>query len=218
MSGTPAPFELRCLTVGEWEENCYLVVEGGGSQAILIDPGAEPEKILDWIKGLRISRILLTHAHSDHIGAVPALRSALSLAVGLHPGDAALALGQGLEADFPLNDGDRFPIGKGFIQVVHTPGHTSGSVCLLYDQAALVGDAVFPGGPGHTRTPEELAQSLESLHRTVFKWPDGTRLYPGHGRSTTVGAERPAFEGFLNQPLPPDLFGDVTWRQAVDSL
>ena len=92
------------------------------------------------------------------------------------------------------------------------PGHTPGSVCLRLDGRAVVGDAIFPGGPGHTRSPEALAQSLVSLGLTVFTWPDETELYPGHGTPTTVGAERPAFEQFLQADHPPDLCGDVSWR------
>ena len=88
---------------------------------------------------------------------------------------------------------------------------SQGSVCLRFDARAIVGDVIFPGGPGHTSTPEELNQSLASLQRTVFTWPDETTLYPGHGQPTTVGQERAGFEAFLARPRPADLCGDVTW-------
>jgi glyoxylase-like metal-dependent hydrolase (beta-lactamase superfamily II) len=76
---------------------------------------------------------------------------------------------------------------------------------------AVVGDAIFPGGPGHTNSPQELSQALLSLRRSVFTWADETELFPGHGRSTRVGQERAGFEAFMARPLPPDLFGDIGW-------
>jgi glyoxylase-like metal-dependent hydrolase (beta-lactamase superfamily II) len=103
-------------------------------------------------------------------------------------------------------------IGRGRVTIVHVPGHTPGSVCLKLGRRALVGDAVFPGGPGYTATPDALAQSLISLGQTVFRWPKGTRLHPGHGDSTTVGAERKPFEAFLEADHPEGLCGDVRWR------
>jgi hydroxyacylglutathione hydrolase len=105
----------------------------------------------------------------------------------------------------------RLRVGRHFVRVVHVPGHTPGSVALRFDRRAIVGDAVFPGGPGHTDTPGALQTLLLSLQRTVFTWPDDTSLYPGHGDPTTVGDERPAFQAFLARPRPPDLCGDVTW-------
>jgi glyoxylase-like metal-dependent hydrolase (beta-lactamase superfamily II) len=85
-------------------------------------------------------------------------------------------------------------------------------MCLRLGSQAVVGDAIFPGGPGHTATPDALAQSLISLGRTVFTWPDQTELFPGHGPSTTVGSERPYFERFIQADHPLDLCGDVSWR------
>jgi glyoxylase-like metal-dependent hydrolase (beta-lactamase superfamily II) len=123
-----------------------------------------------------------------------------------------MAATYGVVADFSLHDGDAIQVGAHPIQVVHTPGHTQGSVCLRFDERALVGDSLFPGGPGHTNTPAELEQSLASLHRAIFTWPDDTRCYPGHGRPTSVGQERAGFQAFLARPRPPDLCGDVSWQ------
>jgi glyoxylase-like metal-dependent hydrolase (beta-lactamase superfamily II) len=117
-----------------------------------------------------------------------------------------------LRANFSLGDGMQIELGHGHLNIRHVPGHTPGSVCLRLDRCALVGDAIFPGGPGHTVSPDALAQSLESLERTVFTWPDDTELFPGHGGPTTVGAERAAFVRFVATELPSDLCGDVTWR------
>jgi hydroxyacylglutathione hydrolase len=137
------------------------------------------------------------------------VRRAMGVPVGIHPADAqAFAV----EGDFPLLDGAEVEVGCGRVMVVHVPGHTPGSVCLRLNGEAIVGDAIFPGGPGYTASPEALVHSLVSLGRTVFAWPDETELFPGHGGATTVGAERADFERFVASDHPPGLCGDVAWR------
>lgn len=205
--------ELRVLPVGEYQTNCYLLVEAELCEGILVDPGDEAQEILDWIGNTRITRLLLTHGHSDHVGALQTVRKALGVKVGIHPADAAAF---SIKKDFDLSPGVIFRLGGAAIEVVHVPGHTPGSVALKLIEAdgfhhSLSGDAIFPGGPGHTKTSVDLTIALDSLARTVFTWSDSVRLHPGHGESTTVGAERAAFETFRDKPLPPDLCGDVTW-------
>ena len=205
--------ELRVMPVGEFQTNCYLIVETELCEGILVDPGDKAQEILDWIGNTRITRLLLTHGHPDHVGALQTVRQSLGVKVGIHRADADAFSIQG---DFELSPGDIFKLGDAHVEVDHVPGHTPGSVALkLIDfdgfHHALSGDAIFPGGPGHTNTPEALVTVLESLSYTVFSWPDSVRLHPGHGESTTVGKERAAFETFREKPLPPDLCGDVTW-------
>ncbi|HEY69854.1 MAG TPA: MBL fold metallo-hydrolase [Anaerolineae bacterium] len=206
--------ELRKLTVGPYEMNCYLVLHPETSTGILIDPGDEAERILDWIAPTKITRILLTHGHPDHVGALVAVSDALHAPISLHAADAQRFE---LKSDDFLEDGDVLAVGEDGLQVVHIPGHTPGSVAFrLMDSRspprAVVGDAIFPSGPGHTASYQDLIASLGSLARTVFTWPDETVLHPGHGGSTTVGDERAAFEAFRNAEHPADLCGDVTWR------
>lgn len=205
--------ELRVMSVGEYQTNCYLLVETTLGEGILVDPGDEAQKILNWIGNTNVTRLLLTHGHSDHVGALHAVKQSLGVKAGIHPADAEAF---SIQTDYELSPGDIFKLGDAHIDVVYVPGHTPGSVALKLIEAdgfhhALSGDAIFPGGPGHTQTPEALATALESLARTIFTWSDSVRLHPGHGESTTVGAERAAFETFRDKPLPPDLCGDVTW-------
>jgi glyoxylase-like metal-dependent hydrolase (beta-lactamase superfamily II) len=201
--------ELLRLEVGPWPMNCYLLRCPTTAEVVIVDPGADAERILAKARGATVRCILLTHGHPDHTGALEALRQATGAPLGLHPDDASAF---GIEGDFPLVDGVEVEVGREKIVVVHIPGHTPGSVALLLNGCALVGDAIFPGGPGHTTSPEALGQSLDSLGRTVFSWPDDTELYPGHGVHTTVGAERAAFGRFLTDEHPPELHGDVNWR------
>lgn len=205
------PLELRMLTVGAWQENCYLLVDPETKESLLIDPGDEAARIADWLADTIVRAILLTHADVDHVGALDEMRSRLGVKVGMQPDDAELARKNGVSADYELHDGDLVPLGMHEIRVFHVPGHTKGSIALRFDASAIVGDAIFPGGPGRTHSPEDFKRALSSLRDNVFTWPDEVTLYPGHGVSTTVGRERPAFEAFVRQPHPDDLHGDVTW-------
>ena len=197
---------LHTLPLGEWNTNCYVLTCGG--ESLIVDPAAEAECILAAVAGTTIKAILLTHAHPDHLQALDAVRQATGAPLGLHPADAAEF---GVPSDFDLRDGDVLSLGDEELRVTHTPGHTPGSVCLRFDRRAIVGDTLFPGGPGHSDTPEALAQILASLRDKVFTWPDDTIFYPGHGEGSTIGAVRPAFAAFLARPRSPELCGDVEW-------
>ncbi len=200
--------EMQRLKVGPWPMNCYLVCCPQTGQVAIVDPGADAESIVAAVGARPVCCILLTHGHPDHVGALEAVCKTYAVPVGIHPADVEAF---SLLADFALLDGMEVPVGRGRVIVAHVPGHTPGSVCLRLDGQTLVGDVIFPGGPGHTISPQALEQSLESLGRTVFTWPDDTELHPGHGDSTTVGAERVAFERFAAAARPADLCGDVTW-------
>jgi hydroxyacylglutathione hydrolase len=205
----PVHLKLQRLQVGPWPMNCYLVRCTETGQLAIVDPGEDAAAILAAVDGASVCCILLTHAHPDHVGALEAVRQATGAPVGLHPADSNAF---GLGGDFPLLDGMEVEVGNGRLMVFHVPGHTPGSVCLRLNGQAIVGDAIFPGGPGHTDSPETLARALIALGQTVFVWPDVTELYPGHGDHTTVGAERAAFERFVAADHPPNLCGDVAWR------
>lgn len=205
--------DISRQTVGAFRSNCYLLKDEDQGTAVLVDPGAEPETILQWIGDINITNILITHGHADHVGALEQVRRALNCPVGGHAMDAEEF---DLSFDFTLNSGSTIDVGIADLVVYEIPGHTPGSVAFAIREddfeRAIVGDAIFPGGPGHTRSQMDLKRLLDALERTVFTWPDEVMLFPGHGDPTTVGAEREAFERFRSNELAPDLFGDVTWR------
>ena len=203
-----AHLELQRLEVGPWPMNCYLLRCPVSGELAIADPGSDAETILEVAGHVPVRFILLTHGHPDHIGALEAVRQATGAPVAVHPADAARF---GVQADIVLRDGMEVRVGEGHVRIAHVPGHTPGSICLRLNGQVLVGDAIFPGGPGYTASPEDLMQSLDSLGRTVFTWPDATELYPGHGGHTTVQAERAAFRRFEKADHPADLCGDVAW-------
>jgi len=200
---------LTKLAVGPYDTNCYILTCPTTGESIIVDPAAEEERILREVEGTTVKYVLLTHAHLDHVGALAEVREATGAALGVHPADARRFR---VDADFDLADGDVLEWGNCQLRVVHTAGHTPGSVCLILDERVLVGDTIFPGGPGHSASAEAFEQILATLQEVVFTWPDETELYPGHGAATTVGQERPAFEAFLQKPRPERLCGDVTWE------
>jgi glyoxylase-like metal-dependent hydrolase (beta-lactamase superfamily II) len=189
--------------------NCYLVRCPATAEVAIVDPGADADAILAAVGDAPVRCILLTHAHADHVGALEDVRQATGVPVGIHPADTEEF---GVKGDFPLLDGQEVVVGQGQVVVAYVPGHTPGSVCLRLNKQVIVGDAIFPGGPGHTASPEALSQSIVSLGEVVFAWPDETELHAGHGGFTTVGAERADFEHFIASDHPADLCGDVTWR------
>jgi len=207
--------KLQIQAGGAHASNCYLLTCPQTGQALLVDPGADAGAILRLCAGRQVECILLTHGHADHRLALEAVRQELSAPLAVHPADAERF---DVEAERRLEDGLRLPVGAQEVSVVHIPGHTPGSVALRFDNRAIVGDVVFPGGPGHTDTPQELNELLLSLQRTVFAWPDDTVLYPGHGAPATVGAERPDFQAFLARPRPAELCGDLTWEPVRPAL
>jgi glyoxylase-like metal-dependent hydrolase (beta-lactamase superfamily II) len=204
------PAELRIKQVGPWPMNTYLIVcEETGASAI-VDPGADADAILENASDTKIEKILLTHGHADHVGALDEVKATTGAPVYLHPADAEAF---SVSYDVPLADRDVILVGNLRLKAIHTPGHTPGATCFdLGDRRVLVGDALFVGGPGATKAPDAFALTMGNMQNIFFTWPDETRFYPGHGPSGRIGEERPAFEAFVKRGWLDDLCGDVTWE------
>lgn len=192
-------------TVGAFQENSYLVVDTATQRAVLVDPGAEPDQIIQMVRasGATLDAIWLTHAHIDHIGAIAPVKRVWDVPIYMHPADKPLydrgaiqALAYGLafeqpaDPDHDLADGDVLRVGSLEFDVLHVPGHAPGHVAFVGGGQMLVGDLLFAGSIGRTDLPlADPERMVESLER-IAGLPDETVVYPGHGPTTSIGRER----------------------------
>jgi glyoxylase-like metal-dependent hydrolase (beta-lactamase superfamily II) len=178
---------VRKIEVGGMENNVYVLECPETHEALIVDGCFEPDTIVAAAEGTKVVGIVQTHGHADHVQALPALKEKLAVPVHAHPGDE-----YPVPVDNELKDGDAVGFGHREAAVIHTPGHTPGGVCFLVGMHLISGDTLFPGGPGNTRgDARAFAQIIESIESKLFTLPDDTRVYPGHGKDTTIGAERP---------------------------
>ncbi len=185
------------LTLGPLNNNVYILTCEQSGTSVVVDASFDAEAIVAATTGTNVQAILLTHGDHDHIDALPDLRSKLRVPVGIHPADAEKLDSQ---ADFFLTDGDRYEIGSSSLQMMHTPGHTPGSVCFHVDTTLIAGDTLFPGGPGATHNDaQRFAQIITSIREKLFVLPDETLVRPGHGDDTTIGTERPHLQEWIDR-------------------
>ena len=202
---------LERLELGSWETNAYIVTCLKTGDSVLIDAPAEADTIIKSLEGTEVKRILITHSHFDHTGALPELRSRLKVPVAAHAADAS---GLPYPPEILLNDGDVIPLGKLNIEVIHTPGHTRGGLCFRVGKYLMSGDTIFPGGPGNTGSPTAFKQILKSIRDKILVLPDDTQIYPGHGSPTTLKKERGEFAAFSSRSHDSNLCGDVLWLSS----
>jgi hydroxyacylglutathione hydrolase len=203
--------EIEKLELGPFGTNAYVLVCRATGDSVLVDTPAEADTIMERMRGTNPRYILITHNHMDHLGAFSELKPRLAVPVAAHPLDA-----KNLPSapEILLNDGDTVSFGKIELMVLHTPGHTPGSLCFLTGQYLISGDTIFPNGPGKTRSPADLRQIIESITKKVFVLPDDTQVYPGHGDPTVLKKEKDEFAVFSSRSHDPGLCGDVLWLSS----
>ena len=202
VGGPPDTRELDGLTVtkvavGPMDNNAYLLRSTATGEGLLIDAANEAERLIELLGDTPLTWIVTTHRHGDHWQALPEVQEATGATVVAHPQDAgALPVPVGKLVE----DGDVVRVGGASLSVIHLRGHTPGSIALRYDADGrladaphlFTGDSLFPGGPGKTASPADFTSLMDDLTERVFgRLPDSTWVYPGHGRDTTLGAERP---------------------------
>jgi len=187
-------FERYVFSGGPMDNNTYLLICPSTRDAVLIDASGEAEELIRAARdrNARVRSILMTHGHNDHWPALGSLRDAWGAAVGIHLDDADMLP---LTPNFALTQDQRIAFGAVQVQVLHTPGHTPGSVCFYGDGHLFSGDTLFPGGPGNTKQPlGDFPRIMRSLREQLFTLPDRTYVFPGHGEPTTIGRERPSLD------------------------
>ncbi|MDH3554767.1 MAG: MBL fold metallo-hydrolase [Deltaproteobacteria bacterium] len=199
------------LELGPFGTNSYILICQKTNESVVVDAPGEAGMVVERLKETQPKYILMTHDHFDHIGGLVELRSTLEVPVAAHLADAN---DLPLEPDLLLNDGDEILIGAIKLMVLHTPGHTPGSVCFLVGNYLIAGDTLFPGGPGKTQSPDDFRQIVESITEKLFELPEDTQVYPGHGEATTIKEAKQQYEVFSARPQDPNLHGDVVWTSS----
>ncbi|WP_314589424.1 MBL fold metallo-hydrolase [Paenibacillus terrigena] len=199
--------KIESFQLGPLETNCYLVMNAETHKAIVIDPGMNPAALIRRIQDLDVEAIVLTHAHFDHMGGVDEVRKLKNCPVYIHDLEAdwltdpklngSLRWSQVTEplstdpAEYALEDRQSLELIGHTFQVMHTPGHSPGSVSLLHGNDLFAGDVLFRMSVGRTDLPGGRQNDLlDSIHQKLFKLDDAVKVYPGHGPRTTIGSER----------------------------
>jgi glyoxylase-like metal-dependent hydrolase (beta-lactamase superfamily II) len=188
------PMTITKISVGPMDNNAYFLRCSGTGEVLLVDAANEPDRLLGVLGDDRLTRIVTTHQHFDHWQGLPEVVAATGAPVFAHPADAGALP---VSVSGPLSDGDTVRVGDCELSVIHLVGHTPGSIALLYrgpDRPHLfTGDSLFPGGVGNTfGNAENFATLIDDVEHKLFdRLPDETWVYPGHGKDTTLGAERP---------------------------
>ena len=195
--------QIDCLTLGDYQVNCYIVREAGSHSCVVIDPGYEAERILNFLQenDLTLDAILLTHGHFDHVGAVKALLLETDCKLFMSENDWKMKknpltswmyplAGLDYEGLQPCSEGDEICVAALSFAVMETPGHTPGSVCYRCEDVLFTGDTLFDGSCGRTDLPggdgKTIAVSLQRLKNI----PENLRIFPGHGTASTLDDQR----------------------------
>lgn len=218
MSSGFATFEdgdLRIVKVGPmgpYNNNAYLVRDAGSGKALLVDMPLQTSTLLDAIAAEgNVDSIAVTHWHPDHWASYDAVRAATAAPVLV--GDKEIKVPEE-RIDRRVRDGEELRVGSARVTVLHTPGHTPGSISLRIGRAVISGDTLFDGGPGRTSAKGDLEVLIRSIVDKLHPLPDDTVVLPGHGENTTIGESRRQYAEYGKRPHPQGYHGDVEWLKG----
>lgn len=194
------------VVVGLYAVNCYIIGDENTKDAVIVDPGENADQILSIVNkhSLNVKHIILTHAHGDHIGALDVIKSKTNAPIHIHENDEKMLMdkhknfttmmgGKGIEikADHLLSDGDIIKVGDLELEIIHTPGHSMGGICILVENILISGDTLFAGSIGRTDLEGgNYSKLIQSIKEKLMVLEDSITVLPGHGPSSTIGRER----------------------------
>lgn len=197
---------FKKLPLGKFQTNCYIIADDASKEAAVIDPADGFQEIKQFIEkhNLKVKYILLTHAHGDHILALPELKAFSKAPIGINIGDEDMLSDANInmsghftqipietKSDFNLKDGDVLELGSTKVRIIHTPGHTKGGTCILFEKDLVSGDTLFAMGIGRTDLYGGNYDTLvNSIKTKLFILPEDINVHPGHGSSTTILSEK----------------------------
>lgn len=203
--------QIERLETSPFGTNAYIIICRATGESVLIDAPGDAARIAGQLKKSNPKYILITHSHMDHTGALNELKSRLNVPIAAHSLDANRLPSP---PEILLNHGDIVTFGNVELKVVHTPGHTPGSLCFLTGKYLISGDTIFPAGPGKTNTPADFKRIVESLKEKIFILPDDVQVYPGHGDPTVLKKEKDEFAIFSSRAHASNLCGDILWLSS----
>jgi hydroxyacylglutathione hydrolase len=203
--------KIKKLIIPPYSNNCYIIACPTSGEAVIIDTPGAAVRILRESEDVQIRYIIITHTHSDHLGAFSELRKTLGVPALVHSAEAAKLP---FPADSLLIGGETINFGPLNLDVLHTPGHSPGSICLCTSGHLFSGDTIFPGGPGNTPNNKAFRQIVKSITQNLFTLPYNTKVHPGHGPATTIGKEKQNYASFAKRSHPENLCGDVLWLSS----
>jgi len=197
--------QVTRLPLGVYQTNCYIIYEENAASCCVLDPGGEAKKVLEFmnLRNLTLDAILLTHGHFDHVGAVKELHEATGCKVYLCTEDLSMPVkwtaGELFYTD-AYGEGDELDLAGLHIRVLHTPGHTPGSVCLMVDDSIFSGDTLFAGSCGRTDLPGGDGDVILTSLRRLAQLEEDYTVYPGHSASTKLAREK-QYNPFIKKAL-----------------
>lgn len=203
---------IKVGPLGPYANNAYIIVDRPSGESLFVDAPMDSARAIEAASGTKVRRIVMTHRHPDHWANIDQVKQATGAPAYCHDADREPYASK---VDGTVDDRDELRIGGSVVRVIHTPGHTPGSICLFVETAggpALIsGDTLFPGGPGRSDNAQALLQMVASIKASLLPLPPETAVYPGHGDDTTIGGSREEVAVFDAREKPADLHGDVTW-------
>jgi glyoxylase-like metal-dependent hydrolase (beta-lactamase superfamily II) len=197
---------FKKLPLGKFQTNCYIIADDASKEAAVIDPADDFQEIKQFIEkhNLKVKYILLTHAHGDHILALPELKAFSKAPIGINIADEDMLRDCNInmsgqftkipieaKSDFYLKDGDILELGNTKVRIIHTPGHTKGGISILFEKELMSGDTLFLMGIGRTDFyGGDYSTLINSIKTKLFILPEDIKVHPGHGSSTTILHEK----------------------------